>query len=155
MPAPELATVHNLRSDVALQISRHVQRQGARQLVAAGKLGIPQPTLSKIMNGRVDELSLELLIRIAVRAGLSVVLQTGSDPREAGAFVSGAPPPDRTRRSRVGDEAREVLAQSAWQLTPEQRLEAHLKHSQLVTALHDAGQASRSGRSAASGKRSR
>jgi len=155
MPA-ELATIHNLRSDLALQIARYVREQGASQLVAAGKLGIPQPTLSKIMNGRVDELSLELLIRIAVRAGLSVVLQTGRDPQEAGAFVSGgAPTPTRARQSRVGDEAREALAQSAWQLTPEQRLEAHLKHSQLVTALHDAGQASRSGRSATTPKRAR
>lgn len=155
MPAPELATIHALRSDLALQISRHVQRLGERQLVAARRLGIPQPTLSKIVNGRVNELSLELLIRIAVRAGLSVVLQTGSDPQEAGAFVHGEPTPERTRQSRVGDEARDALAQSAWQLTPEQRLEAHLKHSQLVTALHDAGRASRSRRSGVPDKRSR
>jgi len=155
MLSPEAATIHALRSDLALQISRHVQRQGERQLAAAKKLGVPQPTLSRIMNGRVDELSLELLIRIAVRAGLPVVLQTGKDPAEAGAFVSSAAASARTRQSRVGDDARERLAQSARQLTPEQRLEAHLRHSQLMTALHDAGHAQRTKRAAPSGKRPR
>ena len=41
------------------------------------------------MHGRVSQLSLELLIRIAVRAGLPVVLQTGKDAEEAGVFVVG------------------------------------------------------------------
>jgi predicted XRE-type DNA-binding protein len=151
MSSAEVATIQNLRSDLALQIGRHVRREGSSQLAAAKRLRIPQPTLSKIMNGRVDELSLELLIRIAVRAGLPVLLQTGNEPAEAGAFVSGTALPERVHRSKVGSDAREALAQSAWQLTPEQRLEAHLRHSELVTALHDAGQAQR----AAAGKRRR
>jgi len=113
------------------------------QITAAKSLGIPQPTLSNIMNGKVSELSLELLIRIAVRAGLPVVLQTGQVPVEAGAFVTGGSSPGP--KSRVAEEAREALVESARRLTPEQRLEAHLKHSELMTALQRAGQrASRS-----------
>jgi predicted XRE-type DNA-binding protein len=155
MTSPEAATIQNLRSDLARQISRHVERQGDRQLTAAKKLGIPQPTLSKIMNGRVEELSLELLIRITVRAGLPVVLQTGKDPAEAGAFASSVAAPERTRQSKVADEARAQLTQSVRHLTPEQRLEAHLRHSQLVTALHDAGRAERKSRAVPSGNRRR
>ena len=107
-------------------------------------LGIPQPTLSKIANGRVSDLSLELLIRIAVRAGLQLVLQTGAAPEEAGAYVSGAArAAAQGTRSRLADGARNALLATARDMTPEQRLHAHLKHSELVTALHRAGKQSR------------
>ena len=46
------------------------RRAGLNQVTAAKRFAVPQPTLSKIVNGRVADLSLELLIRIAVRAGL-------------------------------------------------------------------------------------
>ena len=155
METSDTATVQSLRSDLALQIARHLQRQGLSQVAAAKELALPQPTLSKIMNGRVRDLSLELLIRIAVRAGLPVVLQTGKEPAEAGAFVTGVATPDRVPRSRLADEARDAVAASARRLTPEQRLEAHLKHSELVTALHNASHAHATGKSARAGRRSR
>src|SRR5688500_7949336 len=87
MPASDVATIQALRGDLALQISRCLRRRGLSQVAAARLLDIPQPTLSKIFNGHVDELSLELLVRIAVRAGLPVVMQTGDAPEEAGAYV--------------------------------------------------------------------
>lgn len=140
----DIATIQALRSDVALQIARYVARSDETQVTAARRLDIPQPTLSKIMHGRVAELSLELLIRIAVRAGLSVLLQTGTDPAEAGAYVSGVETmgPARTR-SRLSERARAEVNDSGRRLTPEQRLQAHLKHSELVTALHRAGESGR------------
>jgi len=140
MNSPEKATIRALRSDVALQIARYVGRSEASQSTAAKRLDIPQPTLSKIMHGRVTELSLELLIRIAVRAGLPVVLQTGKVPAEAGAYVSGLKMTGSARSmSRLAEQAREALAASTRRLTPEQRLEAHLNHSELVTSLQRAG----------------
>src|ERR1700720_3424181 len=84
-------TVHALRSDLALQIARHIRCSGQTQVAAAKRLAVPQPTVSQIMRGKVSQLSLELLIRIAVRAELPVVLQTGKDAEEAGAFVFGQP----------------------------------------------------------------
>ncbi len=66
---PDDATVQALRTDLALQISRCLTRRELTQVEAARRFDIPQPTLSKIVNGRVADLSLELLIRIAVRAG--------------------------------------------------------------------------------------
>jgi predicted XRE-type DNA-binding protein len=156
MNSPDIATIQALRSDLALQIARHVSRSEQSQVTAAKRLGIPQPTLSKIMNGRVTELSLELLIRIAVRAGLPIVLQTGKVPAEAGAFVSGRKRTERTGSpSKLADEAREAMTESTRRLTPAQRLEAYLKHSELVTALHNAGQAHHAGKSARLSKRSR
>jgi predicted XRE-type DNA-binding protein len=136
----DIAGIQRLRSDVALQLARHTHRMGVTQCVAAKRLGLPQPTLSKIINGRVSDLSLELLIRVAVRAGLAITLQTGLVPQEAGAFSSSA----RSRssaasQSKLADAARQSLIESESALTPTQRLEAFLEHSQLVWALHEAG----------------
>jgi predicted XRE-type DNA-binding protein len=147
MSAPDIATIQALRSDVALQITRFVRRRGLTQLVAAKLFGVPQPTLSKIVNGRVADLSLELLIRIAVRAGLPVVLQTGQVPEEAGAFVSRERTPARAGTgSRLADSARASLIERTRHLTPEQRLAAFLEHTQLVSALHYAGHAAEAAR---------
>jgi transcriptional regulator with XRE-family HTH domain len=113
---------------------------GIPQIAAAKQLGLPQPTLSKIINGRVSDLSLELLIRVAVRAGLPITLQISLVPQEAGAFSS--PTRSRSSQSKLGDAARQYLIQSeSSRLTPSQRLEAFLEHSQLVCALREAGRA--------------
>ena len=142
---PDVTTIQALRADVALQIARFLERQQLSQAAAAKLLRVPQPTLSKIANGRVSELSLELLIRIAVRAGLQLVLQTGAAAEEAGAYVAGSFPTAGTRaaRSRLADEARDALLATARDMTPEQRLNAHVRHSELVASLHQAGRRSR------------
>ena len=140
-------TVHALRSDLALQIARHIRCSGQTQVAAAKRLAVPQPTVSKIMHGKVSQLSLELLIRIAVRAELPVVLQTGKDAEEAGVFIAGEPlQENRILRSKVADEAHQALSEDARNLTPQQRLEAHARHSQLMVALHRAGRESRRAR---------
>ncbi len=133
-------TIQALRSDLALQIARHVARSGESQVREAKRLRIPQPTLSKIMNGRVEEVSLELLLRVAVRAGLPVVLQTGTVPEEAGAFVAmREKAPGARLPSKVATRAQEELIAQARRLSPAERLEAHVRHTELVTALHRAG----------------
>ena len=138
--SPDMATVHALRSDVALQLARFTRRLGITQVAAAKRLSLPQPTLSKILNGRVSDVSLELLIRTAARAGLPMTLQTGRVPQEAGAFVSGTHlRASRTSASKLGDEVRESLSRSASRLTPTERLQAFLEHNQLLGALHQAG----------------
>jgi predicted XRE-type DNA-binding protein len=138
------ATIQALRSDVALQIARFLQKQGLSQAAAAKSLRIPQPTLSKIANGRVSELSLELLLRIAVRAGLHLVLQIGAAPEEAGAFLSSSMPATRAgARSKLADDARAALLSAARDMTPEQRLNAHVRHSELVASLQRAGRQAR------------
>jgi predicted XRE-type DNA-binding protein len=138
MLSPDDATILSLRRDIALQISRLARRLGGTQMAAAKQLGIPQPTLSKITNGHVSDLSIEFLIRIAVRAGLPITLQTGHVPEEAGAFISRLARESRASRSKLADEARESRIDSERRLTPTQRLEAFLEHNQLLGALHQA-----------------
>ncbi len=141
MPPADIATIQALRSDLALQISRCLRRRGLSQVAASKLLDIPQPTLSKIVNGRVADLSLELLIRISVRSGLPVVMQTGDVPEEAGAYVfrKDTTPTTAPTKSRLAQEARDALIEAARKLTPEQRLNAMLEQSQLVSQLHVAG----------------
>lgn len=142
MPPPDIATVQALRADLALQISRCLSRRELTQLEAARLFDVPQPTLSKIVNGRVTDLSLELLIRIAVRAGLPIVMQIGNVPEEAGAYLSGKPAERResSAKSKLAQSARDALIEAAHKLTPEQRLNAMLEQTQLVSELHAAGQ---------------
>ena len=139
MDSADVATVQALRKDLALQIARFVKRSGISQVAASKALGIPQPTLSKIARAQVSDLSLELLIRIAVRARLPLVLHTGKDPAEAGVFVASRPVPRRVPLSRLSDRARAELELSARSMTPERRLEAQLRHSELLAELHAAG----------------
>jgi predicted XRE-type DNA-binding protein len=141
MPAPDIATIQALRNDLALQISRCLRNRQLTQVEAARLLDIPQPTLSKVVNGRVADLSLELLIRIAVRAGLPIVMQTGEVPEEAGAYVfrKNAASAASSPKSKVSARARDALVEAARKLTPEQRLNAMLEQTQLVSELHVAG----------------
>jgi predicted XRE-type DNA-binding protein len=141
MPA-DSDIVHALRNDVALQISRHTQRLGISQLAAAKRLDVPQPTLSKIVNGHTSDLSLELLLRIAVRAGLRLALQIGRTPQEAGAFVSpGRSSSARAFPSKIAAASQAALKESLRELTPAQRLEAFLEHNQLASELRESGRA--------------
>lgn len=141
MPS-DFETVQALRSDVALQVARYTERLGISQLAAAKQLDVPQPTLSKIINGHTSDLSLELLLRIAVRAGLRITLQTGLIPQEAGAFVSaGRPSSARALPSKIADGTHASLKESLRELTPAQRLEAFLEHNQLASELREAGRA--------------
>jgi predicted XRE-type DNA-binding protein len=139
---PDFDTVRALRSDVALQIARYTERLGITQLAAAKQLDLPQPTLSKIINGRTSDLSLELLLRIAVRAGLRLTLQTGLSPQEAGAYVAaGRPTSGRTFPSKIAVRTHDSLDESLRELTPAQRIEALLEHNQLVIELRETGRA--------------
>jgi len=140
------ATIQSLRRDIALQISRLARRLGGTQMAAAKQLGLPQPTLSKITNGHVSDLSIEFLIRVAVRAGLPITLQTGHVPEEAGAFISRFAQESRASRSKLADEARESLIESERRLTATQRLEAFLEHNQLLGTLHQAARAAEGAR---------
>lgn len=96
------------------------------------------------MRGRVETLSLELLLKIAVRAGLAVVLQTGKHPAEASVYASDLAASRLQRiKSRVAEQARHAVNESVRSMSPEQRLQAQLNHSELVAALRRAAIAQR------------
>ncbi len=57
------------------------------------------------------------------------------------------------RKSKILEKDREALVRLSKRLTPEQRLRAHLRHSQLISQIYQAGVRYRLGRSASPRKK--
>jgi predicted XRE-type DNA-binding protein len=60
------------RSDVMIAIREVVDKWDVTQTQAAKRLGITQPRLNDLVRGRIDKFSLDALMNLAARAGLSV-----------------------------------------------------------------------------------
>lgn len=142
------AMVHALRARLAAEIARYVDEAGEAQARAAERLGIHQPTLSLITRGRVDNLSLELLIRISVRAGLALKLTVGPEVEDAAVSrVEGSSSPVRQRPySAVASAARKTLEAAEARMTPDERLAALIAHADAMAELAEAGRLARESR---------
>ena len=64
-----------LRRELAETIAERVRLQGLTQIKAAALLGITQPRLNALLNGRAELFSLDALVDLAQRAGLSVSIK--------------------------------------------------------------------------------
>ena len=71
---PTLPTSAQMRTQVLDAIAERLALGGLTQKVAAAQLGLAQPQVSALMNRKSEGFSLDRLIDIAVRAGLSVRL---------------------------------------------------------------------------------
>jgi predicted XRE-type DNA-binding protein len=60
--------------DVPL-IRRHIKREKWTQAKAAKLLGVTQPRISDLMRGKINSFSLDMLVKMAVAAGLRVKIQ--------------------------------------------------------------------------------
>jgi predicted XRE-type DNA-binding protein len=78
---PEEAAALHIRSQLAAALEYHIERKGWSQTEAARSLKVPQPTVSKIVNGNIEKLSIEFLIKLMVRAGLPVSISGGRSAR--------------------------------------------------------------------------
>jgi predicted XRE-type DNA-binding protein len=72
---PTEAENMKLRSSLMIAISEAVSGWGVTQLDAARRLGVTQPRLNDLLRGRVGKFSLDALVALAARAGLSVHLK--------------------------------------------------------------------------------
>ena len=70
-PPDEAAALH-IQAQLAVALEHHIKRKRWSQTEAARALKVPQPTISKIVNGNIEKLSIEFLIKLMVRAGLPV-----------------------------------------------------------------------------------
>lgn len=64
------AKVMALRAEAMIRIERHLKAQGWIQVEAARRLSITQPRVSRLLKGRWQDFSLEMLLTLAARAGL-------------------------------------------------------------------------------------
>ena len=69
---PHEAAVMLLRCELAEALRRWMARGRLTQVQAARRLGVSQPRISEIARNKVDKLSLDYLVGLCSKAGLSV-----------------------------------------------------------------------------------
>jgi predicted XRE-type DNA-binding protein len=70
-PAHE-AAVMLLRCELAEALRKWMDREGCTQVQAAKRLRVSQPRISEIARNKVDKLSLDYLVGLCAKAGVSV-----------------------------------------------------------------------------------
>lgn len=71
---PAEATNMSMRSALLIAIEQKVRNWNVTQKDAAARLGITQPRLNDLLRGRIANFSLDALVELAGRVGLSVRL---------------------------------------------------------------------------------
>ena len=72
---PAEAEVMKLRAEVMIRIEQRVKAKGWTQVEAARKLGVTQPRVSRLLKGKWEDFSLDMLLTLATRAGLKPSLR--------------------------------------------------------------------------------
>lgn len=58
-----------------LELTRHIRREGLTQVQAAKAFGVSQPRISNLIRGKINAFGLDLLVRMATKAGLRVSMR--------------------------------------------------------------------------------
>jgi predicted XRE-type DNA-binding protein len=69
------AKVMALRAEVMIRMEQHLKAKGWTQAEAARRLGITQPRVSRLIKGKWQDFSLDMLLTLAARAGLKPELK--------------------------------------------------------------------------------
>ena len=64
-----------IRSELMIALEGAVERWKITQKQAATRLGITQPRLNDLLKGRINKFSLDSLVDLATKAGLSVTIK--------------------------------------------------------------------------------
>jgi predicted XRE-type DNA-binding protein len=70
--SPAATASMKARADMMIAIREAIVDWGVTQAVAAQRLGLTQPRMNDLLRGRINKFSLDMLIDLATRAGLSV-----------------------------------------------------------------------------------
>lgn len=74
--SPDEAVDLRLRAQVMRELERWFRESGMTQAQAAEELGVSQARISNLVNGRFNQFSLDMLVRLATRAGIKVEIHT-------------------------------------------------------------------------------
>ena len=72
---PHEAAVMLLRCEIAEALRTWMAREELTQVQAAKRLGVVQPRISEIAQNKVDKLSLDYLVGLCAKAGVSVTVK--------------------------------------------------------------------------------
>jgi predicted XRE-type DNA-binding protein len=70
--SPAATASMKARADMMIAIQKAIAAWDVTQATAAQKLGLTQPRMNDLLRGRINKFSLDMLIDLATRAGLSV-----------------------------------------------------------------------------------
>jgi predicted XRE-type DNA-binding protein len=73
---PAEAANLKIRADLMLDLRRHIQRNGWTQAQAAEFFGETQPRISNLLKGEISRFSVDKLIVMLARAGITVQVET-------------------------------------------------------------------------------
>lgn len=86
----EEASIRAMHIELAAEIERFIQAKGMTQVQAARFFGVTQPKISKILRGRLDEFTIDYLVRLATRAGKTPRVKFSSHgPRKVNSRAQG------------------------------------------------------------------
>ena len=71
-----------LRAEIAIRLELLIRSRRLTQKGAAKLFGVPQPTISKIVNGKLANLSLAFLLRMLVKANLPFEIRRGASAED-------------------------------------------------------------------------
>lgn len=81
---PKREAAHLLvRSDLIIALTRILKERKLTQVRAARLLGVTQPRVSDLVRGRIDLFSIDSLVEMLAKLGVSVSLKTRSSRRVA------------------------------------------------------------------------
>lgn len=69
---PHEAAVLLLRAELAEALRQWMESEGITQAQAAKRLGITQPRVSEIIRGKIELMSLDYMVGLCAKAGVSV-----------------------------------------------------------------------------------
>lgn len=69
---PHEAAVMLLRSELAEALRQWMESEGLTQAQAAARLGVAQPRISEIVRGKIELMSLDYMVGLCAKAGVSV-----------------------------------------------------------------------------------
>lgn len=96
---PQEATNLTARSLLMIAIEQKIQKNGWTQAKAARILGVQQPRVSDLMNGKIDKFSVDALINMLPAVGLTFSVGPAQPkPRPAARLVGGEIAPPRPRK---------------------------------------------------------
>ncbi|MBH0199465.1 MAG: XRE family transcriptional regulator [Nitrospira sp.] len=72
---PHEAAVLLLRCEIAEALRKWIEREGLTQTQAAKRLNVVQPRISEIVCNKVDKLSLDYLVGLCAKAGVSITVK--------------------------------------------------------------------------------
>lgn len=70
-----------IRANLLIQLREYIRNQGLKQEDAAKRLGITQPDVSAIMNGKIQLFSIDKLINLLSQIGFRVEIDSNSRRR--------------------------------------------------------------------------